>query len=145
MEPGTQVQNAPEAAREKTALRRAGAVRWEPACVVRRTRVEVLSDEHGRRCDQPDGGAVQRTRDDLVGSSGVAQMGEQVWHSQGAVYGLEERVREGTDSAAGTAWRSSGDAVRAHVRQAGHPDYRGQFPASQGTRGTKPRHASGSA
>ena len=32
----------------KPALRRTGAVRWQPACLVRRTRVEVLSDEHGR-------------------------------------------------------------------------------------------------
>jgi hypothetical protein len=65
--------------------------------------------------------------------------------SAGSVHGLEERVRA-RGHGSGTACRpSTGDAVLADVRKAGHPDHCGQFAASQRARGTRAWHSSGSA
>src|SRR5207248_863728 len=45
-------------------LRRAGVIRQQRTRLLKRVRPEALSDQHARRCDQPDAGALCRARFD---------------------------------------------------------------------------------
>lgn len=121
------------------------AIRWQPARLVRRAGIEVLLDEYGRGCNQPDGSYFQRTGEHLGGGGSAAELGQEVGDSEGAVYGLEERVRERTEPETGVARRSSADAVWANVRAAGDPYHCRQFAPSERARGAESRHSPGSA
>ena len=62
-----------------------------------------------------------------------------------ALHRLEKCVQAKSHARRAVARRGAGDRVRTHVSEAGHSDYRGQFAAGQGTRGTQSRHAPGPA
>src|SRR5260370_40386550 len=86
-----------------------------------------------------------RRGNDLGSGGSVAALDRALRRAASLVYGLEERVRTAAECRRAGAWRRGGDAVWADVREAGHPDYRGQFAASERTRRTGAWHASGSA
>src|SRR3989442_15195169 len=81
---------------------------------------------------------------DLGGGRGVAWLDRALRGTAGALHGLEERVRAAAQRAGAAERRTRRDPVRAHVREAGHSHYRGQFPAGQRAGGTRAWHPSGS-
>jgi len=74
-----------------------GAVGRQLRRLVGRTRTIRLLDEFGGRCDEHDAVPAGGARNDLGGGAGVARLDRRVWGAVGAVYGLEERVRERAD------------------------------------------------
>src|SRR5260370_9196801 len=86
-----------------------------------------------------------RRGNDLGSGGSVAALDRALRRAASLVYGLEERVRTAAECRRAGAWRSGGDAVWADVRETGHPDYRGQFAASERARRTGAWHTSGSA
>src|SRR5208283_3762122 len=85
-----------------------------------------------------------RRGNDLGSGRRVTALDRTLRRAAGLVYGLEECVRTAAERGGTGAWRTGGDAVWADVREAGHPHYRGQFAASEGTCGAGAWHASGS-
>src|SRR5207245_5876536 len=121
------------------------AVGRQLSCVAGRAWAAGLSDAHGRRRHDYGAGPVLGGGNDLGGGRGVAWLDRALRGTAGALQGLEERVRAAAQRAGAAARRTRRDPVRAHVREAGHSHYRGQFPAGQRAGGTRAWHASGSA
>ena len=73
-----------------------------------------------------------------------ADVDRAVWDSAGALHGLEERVCAAAESGRAGDRRRTPDAIRPHVRDAGHQDHPGELAASQGAHRAQSRDASGS-
>src|SRR5881628_3268821 len=90
-------------------------------------------------------GPFGQRRDHLGGSGSVAGVDWEVWSAALSLYRLEERVQAKGDPSRAVAGRSCGDAVWAHVSEAGDSHHCRQFAAGEGTGGAQPRDPSGSA
>src|ERR1700730_13935779 len=72
--------------------------------------------------------------DGLGGGGSVARLGQEIRHTGGAVYGLEECVCARGEHEGAVARGGAGDAVWADVPTAGDPHHCCQFGTSEGLR-----------
>src|SRR5712664_3710094 len=123
--------SASSAAPTQGALWRTGATGRQLSRLVRATRSDRLSDEHGRRRHFQDPEPSGRRRNYLERRQRAALVDRKLRRAAGALYRLEKSLQGGANTEAGTARGSTTDAVRKDVRAAGDSHHRGQLPASQ--------------